>query len=320
MKKVKIVKEHKERRLVTILFADLSGFTAFSQDLDPEELSDAINICFERLNRIISKHGGTIHKYEGDLIIAIFGLPQAHEDDPERSIKAALEMMDQMPAINKILTSKLKITCDLGLHAGINLGTVFASEIGSKEKKEYTIIGEAVNLASRLKDAAGRGEILISGRIFRQTRYLFDYESLPPITVKGIKKPVTVFKPTKIKDKPEPKRGIKGLYSSLVGRNEELEFLKSKINILCKEKDFGVTFVLGEAGIGKSRLLEELKEHITSSKKAVTVLEGRCLSYGETLTYFPIIEILKQLFDVTEEDAAKTIQKKDIRQKYFSAT
>ena len=145
MQSVKFTGNLKERRLVTILFADLSGFTAFSQQLDPEELSDAINICFEQLNQIITKHEGTIHKYEGDLVIAIFGLPHAHEDDPERSVKAALEMLDHMPQINKILSEKLRTDCDLGLHVGINLGTVFAGEIGSKDKKEYTIIGEAVN-------------------------------------------------------------------------------------------------------------------------------------------------------------------------------
>ncbi len=310
MKKIKDAENQKERRLVTILFADLSGFTAFSQRIDPEELSEALSISFEQLNRIITRHGGTIHKYEGDLIIAIFGLPHTHEDDPERAVKAALEMLDGMPEINDILSSKLKTECDFGLHVGINIGTVFAGKIGSAEKKEYTIIGEAVNLASRLKDAAKRGETLVSDRIFRLTRYLFEYEHLSPIKIKGIAEPIPIFKPFRTKEKPDSKRGIKGLHSSLVGRNKELEFLKSKVEVLSKEKKFGVTFVLGEAGIGKSRLLEELKNHITSSKMSITVLEGRCLSYGEKLTYFPLVETLKQLLDITDQDPPKTIQKK----------
>lgn len=300
----------KERRLVTILFADLSGFTAFSENLDPEELSDSINICFEILNRIITDHGGTIHKYEGDSVLAIFGLPHAHEDDPERGIKAALEMMERFPEINKALGDKLGTHCDLGLHVGINLGTVFAGAIGSREKKEYTIIGEAVNMASRLMNAAKFGEILVSGRVFRQTRYLFEYEPLEPIMVKGISKRVHIYRPVKLKEKPEPKRGIEGLRSSLVGRDEEFKILSKKIHLLSEKKESSVVFVLGDAGIGKSRLFEELKSYISTQNISITVLEGRCLSYGESMTYFPILEILKQFFGIADPESIDVIGKK----------
>lgn len=301
---------NKERRLVTILFADLSGFTALSEKLDPEELSESLNICFEILNRIITDHGGMIHKYEGDSVLSIFGLPQAHEDDPERAVKTALSMMERMPEINKALSNKLKIKCELGLHAGVNLGTVFAGVIGSKEKKEYTIIGEAVNMASRLMGAAENGIILVSGRVFRQTRYLFEYQPLKPIKVKGISKSVAVFQPLKIKDKPDPKRGIEGLHSDMVGREKEFSVLCDIVNNLITNKKSGVTFILGEAGIGKSRLLEELKNYITTQSLPVKVLEGRCLSYGETISHFPVLEVLKNLFSITDQDSADTIRDK----------
>ena len=300
----------KERRLVTILFADLSGFTALSEGLDPEELSDALNVCFEILNRIITGHGGTIHKYEGDSVLAIFGLPHAHEDDPERGVKAALEMMERIPEINKALSTKLNTPCDLGLHMGINLGTVFAGAIGSKEKKEYTIIGEAVNMASRLMNAADNGEIFVSARVFRQTRYLFEYESLKPIQVKGISKPVHVFKPLEVKDKPDPKRGIKGFQSVMVGRDKEFALLCKKVQDLYKKKKGGVVFVLGAAGIGKSRLYDELKKHTIAEKMSINIIEGRCLSYGEMITYFPVLEVLKKLFGISDPDSMDTIKEK----------
>jgi len=310
MRKPRHEETRKERRLVTILFADLSGFTALSENLDPEELSDSLNICFEILNRIITDHEGTIHKYEGDSVLAIFGLPHAHEDDPERAVKAALQMMDRIPEINKALSTKLNTACELGLHMGINIGTVFAGTIGSKEKKEYTIIGEAVNMASRLMDAADDGEIFVSGRVFRQTRYLFEYRPLQPIQVKGIGKPVHVFKPLKVKDNPDPKRGIEGFHSKMVGRDQEFAMLSSKVQNLYKQRKGGVVFVLGEAGIGKSRLYDELKKHIIADKLPINIIEGRCLSYGEMITYFPLLEILKKIFGISDQDPMDAIKQK----------
>ncbi|MEW6685697.1 MAG: adenylate/guanylate cyclase domain-containing protein [Candidatus Edwardsbacteria bacterium] len=298
-----------ERRLITILFADLSGFTALAQHLDPEDVREVANICFEHLNQPIIQQGGTIHKYEGDLVIALFGLPATHEDDPERAIKSSLEMMEALPEINEKLTSELKTKTNLGLHIGINSGTVVVGEVGSPEKKEYTVMGDAVNLASRLKDAAKMDEILVSEPVFRASRYLFNYEALPPVSLKGIEEPVRIFKPLKIKDKPDPKRGIKGLYSPLVGRDKEFGLLKQAVEKLPKGKG-GAIFIFGEAGLGKSRLLEELKKLITNYQLPITVLEGQCLSYGETLIYWPFLEILKNIFGIADKDSVKIISEK----------
>ncbi len=302
-----------ERRLVTILFADLSGFTKLSHSLEPEEVRDVANVCFEYLNPPIIKYGGVIHKYEGDLVIALFGLPVAHEDDPERAIKASLEMMSLVSKMNETLSSRLKIKTELGLHIGINSGIIAVGEVGSKEKKEYTIMGEAVNFASRLKDTAKRGEILVSEAVFRASRYLFEYESLPPVSIKGIVSKVSVFKPLRIKDKPDPKRGIQGLYSPMVGRDQEFKLLKEWVEGL-KDKRFGAGFILGDAGLGKSRLWEELKKHFsTRSPLLATILESRCLSYSDTMPYFPFVQIIGKISGIEDRDSPEIVKEKLLR-------
>ncbi len=297
---------------MTILFADLSRFTTLSSELDPEQVREVVNICFDYLNRPVIKEGGTIHKYEGDLVIALFGLPVAHEDDPEKAIRAALEMLTLMPETNDALFKKLKVKADLGLHIGISSGTVVAGEVGSDEKREYTIMGDVVNFASRLKDVAQDGEIIVSEPVFRASRYLFDYEARPPLRIKGIEEQVRVYQPLRLKEKPEPKRGIKGLASPMVGRNKELDILKGSAESLVKGKG-GVLFILGVAGLGKSRLLEELRTHLSDSRLPITQLVGRCLSYGDTMPYRPFLQILENLFDVTEDDSRKTFQEKLVK-------
>jgi adenylate cyclase len=156
-----------ERRWLTVFFADLSGFTRLSSSLDPEDVREAVNICFEQLNQPIVAHGGTIHKYEGDLIMALFGFPEGHEDDPERAVRTSLAMTALMPGINGRLRNRLKISDEVGLHIGINSGLVVVGEIGSQAKRELTVMGDAVNLASRLNDAAENGEILVSETVYR---------------------------------------------------------------------------------------------------------------------------------------------------------
>ncbi|MCK4756662.1 tetratricopeptide repeat protein, partial [candidate division WOR-3 bacterium] len=280
-----------------------------SQHLDPEEVSDAVNTCFEILNPIIIKHGGTIHKYEGDLVIALFGFPVTHEDDPERAIKASLEMFKYLPEINKKLTIKLQKKTQFGLHIGINSGRVMVAEIGSREKKEHTVMGDVVNLASRLKDAAKQGEIFVSESVYRASHYLFDYQTLPPIKVKGYDTEIQVFKPLSIKKKPESKRGIRGLYSPLVSREKELKLLLESVENLRQGKG-GAVFILGDTGVGKSRLFLELKNIIQKSHMPITLLQGYGVSYGEKVAYLPFLHILKHIFNIDATDSVKTVKEK----------
>ncbi|TES94234.1 MAG: tetratricopeptide repeat protein [Candidatus Cloacimonadota bacterium] len=301
-----------ERRLITILFADISGFTALSANLDPEEVRDVANICFEYLSKPIIKESGTIHKYDGDLVIALFGFPVRHEDDPERAVKVSLEMMNLLPEINGTLSEKLRRQTELGLHIGINSGTVVVGEVGSQEKKDYTIMGDVVNLASRLKDTAKRGEILVSEPVFRASRYLFEYEPCEQVLIKGIEVPIKVFKPLRIKEEPESKRGIEGLHSPLVGRVQEFERLKQAVKRLGEGKG-GVFFIMGDAGLGKSRLLEELKKSITKEQSPIFLLESRCELYGERIPYLPFLQMLGNIFGITNQDTRDTIEAKILK-------
>lgn len=298
-----------ELRLLTILFADLSGFTALSAGLDPEEVREAVNISFGHLNKPIAAEEGTIIKYEGDLVMAVFGHPTAHEDDPERAVRAALNMFGCLEAVNRDLAARLKNEVGVGLHVGINSGTVVVGEIGSEEKREYTVMGEAVNLASRLKDAAKTGEILVAEPVFRSSRYLFEYQPKPKVTAKGFDRPIAVFQPIKLREKPEPKRGIAGLTSPMVGRDRELEELMGDIRTLAQGRG-GATFVVGEAGLGKSRLLAELKDSIAAKRIPVDILEGRCLSYGQNVPYWPVLQALEGALGVGDRDEPDTVLNK----------
>jgi len=298
-----------ERRLITILFADLSGFTALSSKLDPEDVREVANVCFSFLNTAITARGGTVHKYEGDLVIALFGYPAAHEDDPERAVKASFGMFDLLGSINRALTTRFKFKTDLGLHIGISCGTVVVGEVGTPEKREHTVMGDTVNLASRLKDAAKRGEILVSEPVYRATRYRFDFAEEEPVSAKGMEHPVRVFRPGGEKHTPEPKRGIPGLVSPLVGRDRELGLLQGAVRRLASGQG-GAAFVLGDPGLGKSRLLEELRKSLPGLPSPVTWLEGRCISHGETLPYWPFLQMLREAFGIADQDSLDAVKGK----------
>src|ERR1700748_2403211 len=168
-----------ERKLVTIVFADVSGFTALSEKLDPEKVRELLNACFDWLVPVVQKYDGTIDKFIGDEIMAVFGAPVAHEDDAERALRAALDMMDAIVAFNHANGA------ELGLHIGINTGLVVAGEIGGRDRRDYSVMGDAVNLAARLEDASSVGEIFVGPATYRQTQRLFDFELVAPLQLKG---------------------------------------------------------------------------------------------------------------------------------------
>jgi class 3 adenylate cyclase len=280
-----------ERKLVTIVFTDVSGFTALSEKLDPEKVRELINACFDWLVPIVQKYGGIIDKFIGDEIMALFGAPIAHEDDAERGLRAALEMMDAIAAFNHANG------IELGLHAGINTGLVVAGQIGGHDRRDYSVMGDAVNLAARLEDASSVGEIFVGPATHRLTKQLFDFESVAPLTLKGKEAPVEVHRLLGTKTVPKSSRGIEGLRAPLVGRDEQLK------EIRCALADLGngqgsMLAILGEAGLGKSRLIAETRALLPVR---VTWAEGRALSYTAGMSYWLARAILLNLLSAKAE-------------------
>jgi predicted ATPase/class 3 adenylate cyclase len=269
-----------ERKLVTVMFADISGFTALSETMDPETVRDLVNACFERLVPVVRKYGGTVDKFIGDDIMALFGAPTAHEDDPECALRAALEMTETLKTFN------LERSTDLGLHFGINTGQVIAGGLGTQDRQEYSVMGNAVNVAARLEELSERGEILV-----------VEFEMLEPIEIKGKAEPVPVYRLRKAKPVRGKARGIEGLESPLVGRDTEFQTLQDAISRL-HDGVGGIVTVVGEAGLGKSRLVAEAR---VQSATHLQWIEGRCLSYGGSIAYLMWLDMLRSILDVAAD-------------------
>ncbi len=286
-----------ERRQATVMFADVSGFTAMSEQMDPEELTSTMNDCFHMMGSIVKHYEGTIDKFMGDCIMVVFGVPVAIEEAPQKALNTAIKMRNRLFQFNK----KKKLKVPLNIHIGINTGIVVAGEVGSSDKKEYTVMGDAVNLASRLKDVAGIGQIFVGPLTFRYTKDDFEYKELEPVSLKGKKKPISVFELLSVTEK-EYRTQLsykRETYSEMVGRDKELA--KLEIHVLKAINGEGsIVSVVGEAGIGKSRLIAELKGRDTI--KSVMFLEGRALSTGKNLSFHPIIDILKRWAGIEEND------------------
>jgi class 3 adenylate cyclase/tetratricopeptide (TPR) repeat protein/regulation of enolase protein 1 (concanavalin A-like superfamily) len=287
-----------ERKLVTVMFADLSGFTALAERLDPEAVRETMNACFEHLVPVIEKYEGAVDKFIGDEIMALFGAPVAHENDPERALRAALEMVEALGKLNADRGT------DLGLHFGINTGLVIAGDIGTRERQAYSVMGDAVNLASRLEDASERDEILVGPDTYRLTAPLFEFQALTPMRMKGKAEPVLVYRLLAAKAIPGPLRGIAGIESPLVGRQAELRALAEAVERLQAGVGSIVTLV-AEAGLGKSRLVAEVRRGVVTTP--VHWVEGRCLSYGASIAYLLWLDVLRGLLGVTPEAAPAAV-------------
>jgi len=294
-----------ERKLVTIMFADLSGFTAMSEKLDPESVRGIMNACFDALVPIIEKYGGIIDKFIGDEIMALFGAPVARENDAERALRAALEMMEGLDKFNKAQNT------NLGMHFGINTGLVVAGGLGSEGRQQYSVMGDAVNLAARLEGASESGQIFVGPTTYKLTAPFFEFDKLNPMALKGKSEPIQIYLLKGLKKQVDRERGIEGLFSPLVGRESELERIENTLEDLAKGMG-RILAVLGEAGLGKSRLVSEVKNKFSSHMQW---FEGRALSHTESISYAVVNSILDSILKVDNDTSPREVS--DILSKYL---
>jgi class 3 adenylate cyclase len=269
-------RRREERKTVTILFCDITGSTALGESTDPEALRGLLARYFEQMKGIVERHGGMVEKFIGDAVMAVFGVPQVHEDDALRAVRAALEMRKALPG--------------LGIEARIGLNT--GEVVTGTEERLAT--GDAVNVAARLEQAAKAGEILIGPETLRLVRDSADTEPVEPLALKGKSEPVRAHRLLAVRDATE-RLHVDGF----VGRVSELQMLLDAWQRAREEKRCQLVTVLGDPGVGKSRLAAELLSAIDAS-----VVRGRCLSYGEGITYWPVVEVVKQLAVLPSDPAA----------------
>ena len=291
-----------ERKHITVLFSDLSGYTTMSEELDPEEVKEIMDRIFGEIAQVVTKYEGFIEKFIGDAVMALFGVPKGHEDDPVRAIWAAKEIHDIVETMSPQIEER--VGRPLSMHAGINTGLVVTGEV-DMEKGTHGVAGDTINLASRLSSLAKAGEILVGPDTYRQAEGYFVFEPLGPTKVKGKAKPVQAYRVVGQKAGRERLRGlaIEGISSPLIGRDTEFAALTSCMKGLLEGKG-GIVSIIGEAGFGKSRLMAEISDHAVKeqNRSFLLWLEGRSLSYGQAISYWPFQEILLKYAGITEND------------------
>ncbi len=255
MQDPKRVRLEGEKRFVTVLFGDLSGFTSLTEKLeDPEKIVEIVNRYFMRMLEIVEKYGGDVDKFLGDAIMVIFGAPVAHKDDPERAVRAALEMIEAIKELGVVHTPKGDVQVNMSI--GINTGEVVALNMGSDRRMEYTVMGDNVNLSARLEAVANAGEVIISDRTYRYVKDVFEFDKLQPVKVKGKEKPIQIYRVRGIKKK----RTI--VSKVFVNRNADLKKLKAVLEDAVRGNGRRIN-IYGSYGVGKTTLVNKLVEQKT---------------------------------------------------------
>ena len=290
-------KRDSERRQASIVFADILGFKALREQKALEAVTELLNHCFTILEGVIRAHGGVVDKFVGECVMALFGVPNAIEDAPKQAINAAIEMRNALAQLNR----ETPLPTPLALHIGVNTGLVVAGEVGGPVRRSYTVMGDAANLAARLKEASPPGAIYVGSGTQRAVGDRFELRALPPLCLKGKAQPITAYELLSEREHVHRTKVESGRISSvMVGRAPELAQVKEKV-LQVIEGQGGSIGILGEAGIGKSRLMAEVLA--LDALQDTLALEGRSLAIGENLSFHPFVDLLRQWTDIRDDES-----------------
>jgi predicted ATPase/class 3 adenylate cyclase len=280
------------RKTVTVVFCDLKGSTELGDRLDSEALREVLALYFSAMKPVLERHGGTIEKYIGDAIMAVFGLPRIHEDDALRAVRAAAAMREALEDLNVTLRAEFGVT--LENRTGVNTGEVVTGDTGAAQR---LATGDTVNVAARLEQAAPVGEVLIGESTHRLVRDAVEVVAVEPLKLKGKPEPVPAYRLLSV---PAGAEASTPASRPLVGRAREIAALDAEFRRSVAGPESRLITLLGDAGVGKSRLVEEFVRSLTDK---ATVLRGRCLSYGDGITFWPLAEVLRQAAGIVPEDS-----------------
>jgi class 3 adenylate cyclase len=288
-----------ERKIVSVLFCDLVGFTAASEEQDPEDVRARIRPYHARLRQEIERYGATVEKFVGDAVMAVCGAPVAHEDDAERAVRAGLAILDAIGELNEADPD-----LDLKVRVGINTGEAVVAVGAQPEHGEGLVTGDVVNTAARIESAAPVNGVAVGEQTYRATSHIFEYEQLQPVSVKGKAEPLSLWQANAIRDR-FGRDSTREYKTPFVGRELEKPLLIGIFERAAQQRSVQLVTIVGEPGVGKSRLVAELFGYIDPKPELIRWRQGRCLPYGEGITFWALGEIVKAEAGILESDSAE---------------
>jgi class 3 adenylate cyclase/tetratricopeptide (TPR) repeat protein len=295
--------EDRERKVVTLLFADLVGYTRLNESHDPEVIEGVVGTAFDRLSAEVDRYEGLVEKFAGDAMFAVFGVPAVHEDDPERAVRAALEMQHAMAELRE--HAERDGRPGLALRIGIETGEVLANPARARNERDRMVTGDAVNTAARLEQAAAPGEVVVGPATWAATRGAIEYAEMEPISLKGKALPVPAWRAVRVRAGRGGRRAKLGLEAPLIGRDEELTMLKETVRRTVVEGRPHLVTIQASAGVGKSRLAWELETYLDGLPDQYHWRKGRCLAYAQS-SYSALADAIAADASVLDDEPGDT--------------